>query len=184
MTDTPRPNKPHARRPLPTNPSVMFLNFSIFVPLLFLCSTILPLIFFVIIYAQEDGHFTTLGLAAIFCYVFSWSPLSVVLSPVSAILVIIDRIQRNELNAVTIAFVAFTFAGVLPGALYAILWDVALREYAYKAWLATFEEDWETNGKYKAWWWIFGINKKLMDMANAAEQWMDSKKTAREESDG
>ena len=136
FTDTPRPEKRYARRTLPTNPSVTFLNASIFGSLLFLCSAILPLIFFAITCAREDGHFAMLGGSAILCYILSWSPLSVVLSPVSAILVIVDRIQRNELDAVTIAFVAFTFGGLLPGALYAIVWDVALRDYAYKAWLA------------------------------------------------
>ena len=160
------------------------LNASIFMPLLFLCSAVVPLIFFAMTYAQEDGHFTTLGLVAIFCYVLSWSPFSIILSPVSAILVIIDRIHRDELNAVTIVFVAFTFGGLLPGVLYAILWDVALRDYAYKAWLATFEEDWDTNGKYKTWWWIFRLNKKLMDMGDAVEKWIDSKRTVREGSDG
>ena len=142
----------------------MFLHASIFLPWLFLCSAIVPLIFFAITYAQEDNHFTNLGVAAIFCYLASWSPFSIILSPVSAILVIIDRIHRNELNAVTIAYVAFTFGGLLPAVLYAILCDVALKGYAYKAWLATFDEDWDTNGKYQTWWRIFEINKKLMEM--------------------
>ena len=38
-------------------------------------------------------------------------PITTILSPVSAILVIVDRIHRNELNAVTIAFVASTIGG-------------------------------------------------------------------------
>ena len=163
---------------------MMVLNASILIPWLFLCSTIAPLVFFAITYAQEDAHFTTLGIVAICCYVASWSPFSVILSPVSVILVIIDRIHRDQFNAVTIAFVAFTFGGLLPAVLYAVSWDVALRDYAYRAWLATFEEDWDTNGEYKTWWWIFGVNKKLMDVGDAVERWIGSLQRAREGSDG
>ena len=184
VTDTPRPEKPYASRTLPTNPSMMLLHASIFLPWLFLCSAIVPFTFFALTYAQEDAHFTTLGIVAIFCYVASWSPFSVILSPVSAILVIIDRIHRDQFNAVTIAFVAFTFGGLLPGVLYAVLWDVALRDYAYEAWLATFEEDWDEKEGYRIWWWIFGVNEKLMDVGDAVERWIGDKGTKKGGSEG
>ena len=111
-------------------------------------------------------------------------PITTILAPVSAILVIVDRNHRNELNAVTIAFVAFIIGGLLPIVLYAILWDVALKDYAYKAWLATFDEDWDTNGKYETWWWIFELEKKLMNVGNAVKQLISSKEMVREGSDG
>ena len=139
----------------------MFFYLWMYLPLSILCKGLLPLIFFAITYTQEDGHFTTLGKAAMVCYILGWSALSFILFPVSAILVIIDRIHRNELDAVTIAFVATTFGGLLPEFLLPFLWDFALQDGAYKAWLATFDEDWDTNCKYKYWWWMFRLDKKL-----------------------
>ena len=110
-------------------------------------------------------------------------PITTILSPVSAILVMIDRIHRNELNAVTIVFVAFAIGGLLPPVLYAVLWDAALRDDAYKAWLATFDEDWDTNRKYETWWWIFELEKKLMHMGTAVKQLISCKEMVREGSD-
>ena len=66
----------------------------------------------------------------------------------------------------SLSCIAVTFGSFLPGTLYAIIWDVTLKDYAYKAWLATFEEDWDTNGRYKLWWWIFGVNKKLVSIGS------------------
>ena len=153
----------------------MVLNAFMVIFLLFLFLHIIPLIFFAISFAREHGHFTALEYAAIVCYSLSflWMfPGFVFLSPVSAVLVIIDRIHRHAFNAVTIAYIALTFGGLLPGSLYAVVWDLSLRDYAYKAWLATFEEDWDSNGKYKTWWWIFGVNKRLMDRMVAAQEWL------------
>ena len=124
---------------------------------------------FSIVAAQEHGHFTALELAAIVCYSLSFLwilPGFVFLGFVGAILVIIDGVHRHSFNAITIACVAITFGSFLPGILYAIIWDVTLKDYAYKAWLATFEEDWDSNGKYRFWWWIFGVNKKLVSIGN------------------
>ena len=89
------------------------------------------------------------------------------LGPVSTVLIIIDRVHRHEFNAVSKGYITLAFGGLLPAALYAVLWDRAFRDYAYKAWLATFEEDWDTNGKYKAWWWIFGVNARLKGVFEA-----------------
>ena len=179
FTDTPRPDKPYARRTLPTNPSVIALNAIVVLFLLFFFSYIVPLIIFAILFAQEHGHFTLLGQIAILCYSLSfvWMfPPFALLGPVSTVLIIIDRIQRHEFNALAKAYVALAFGGLLPGTLYAVLWDVTLRDYAYKAWLATFEEDWDTNGKYRVWWWIFGVNVRLMDRVGAVEKWWDRRR--------
>ena len=131
--------------------------------------SIVALGIFSIVAAQEHGHFTVLELAAIVCYSLSFLwlvPGFVFLNFVGAILLIIDGVHRHSFNAVTIACIAITFGSFLPGTLYAIIWDVTLKDYAYKAWLATFEEDWDTNGKYKFWWWIFDVNKKLVSIFN------------------
>lgn len=173
--DTPRLDKPYARRTLPTNPSLMILNAFMVIFLLFLFLYIIPLIFFAISFARENGHFTALEYAAIVCYSssFLWMlPGFVFLSPVSAVLVIIDRIHRDEFNAVTIAYIALTFGGLLPMSLYAIVWDLSIRDYAYKAWLATFEENWDSNGSYKTWWWIFDVNQRLMVRVDSAQEWL------------
>ena len=175
MIDTPRPDRPLARRTLPTNPNGMILNGLIIIILLFLFNHVVPLIFFAVQAAQENGHFTALGYAAIVCISLSFlwmsfPPLALLLPSVSAIMILIDRIHRDDFNTASILYVAFTFAGLLPGCLYAVLWDVILRDYAYKAWLATFEEDWDTNGKYKIWWRIFGANLRLMRVIRAAER--------------
>ena len=45
-----------------------------------------------------------------------------------------------------------------------------LRDYTYKAWLATFEEDWDANGKYKTYWWIFGANLRLLRFIGVAKR--------------
>lgn len=147
----------------------MFLHALVFLSWLFLCSYIVPLILLAITYAS---HITSLGMLAIFAYVLSLLPECWPSAAFSAILVISDRIHRNEVNAVTIAFIAFTFGGYLPVVLYAIMWNVALKNYAYKAWLATFDEDWDSNGKYKTWWWIVGINKRLMDKGIVVGRWV------------
>ena len=157
----------------------MVLNTLIIMFLVFLFSQLIPLIFFAILSAQERGHFTTLRIIAIVCYslsfVWLFQPL-VFLAYVGAVLFTIDRIHQNEFNTITKAYVALVFGGLLPGALYAIVWDVTLRNYAYKAWLATFEEDWDTNGKYKTWWWIFGLNVRLMGVIEAADGWIFHRK--------
>ena len=122
---------------------------------------------FSIVAVREHGHFTVLELLAIVCYSLSFVwllPGFGFLSFFGATLLIIDGVYRHNFNAVTIACIATTFGSSLPGTLYAIIWDVTLKDYAYKAWLATFEEDWDTNGKYKFWWWIFGANKKLVSI--------------------
>ena len=184
--DTPRPDKPYSRRTLPPNPSVIVLNASINLILFFLFSYIVPLVFFAIVFASESGHFTALGQAAIVCYSLSFLwvfPLFAFLGPVSTILIIIDRIRRNEFDAITKVYVALAFGGLLPGSLYAILWDVTLRDYAYKAWLATFEEDWDTNGKYKTWWWIFGVNVRFMGVIESVEEWFNRQKKVSEKND-
>lgn len=141
--DTPRPNKPYARRTLLTNPSKMILNAFIVPFLSFLSPHITPLIFFAIAFAQKNGPFTPPEYAAIVCYSLSflWMlPGFILPSPISAVLVITDRLHRDELNAVTtIAYVALTFAGLLPGSLYTIVWDLSRRDYACKAWLAPFK---------------------------------------------
>ena len=59
----------------------------------------------------------------------------------------------------------------MPVFLYVILWDVTMRNYAYRAWLRTFEEDWDTNYKYKTWWWIFDLNVRLMGVVEAVGEW-------------
>ena len=155
----------------------MALHMSIVLSVL-LFGSIVSLAVFSLVFAQDHGHFTALELAAIVCYSLSFLlllPGFAFLSSVGAILVIIDRVHRHSFNAVTIAYIAVTFGSLLPGTLYAIIWDVALKDYAYKAWLATFEEDWDTNGKYRFWWWIFGVNKKLVSIFN--EQLINRGKT-------
>ena len=174
FTDTPRPDKPFARRTLPTNPSLMALNGIIVISLLYLFSYIVPLVFFAILFAHEHGHFSLLGQIAILCYSLSFIwifPPFALLGPVSTVLIIIDRIRRNEFDALAKTYVALAFGGILPGSLYAVLWDVSLRDYAYKAWLGTFEEDWDTSGRFGVWWWIFGVNVGLMRRFGAVEEW-------------
>ncbi len=158
----------------------MGLNALIVMFLAYFFSQLIPLIFLAMLSAQDHGHFTTLGIVAIVCYslsfVWLFQPLVLFLPYVGAILITIDRIHQNEFNAITKVYVALVFGGLLPGSLYAIVWDVTLRNYAYKAWLATFEEDWDTNGKYKTWWWIFGLNVRLMGVIEAAEGWIFHRK--------
>lgn len=179
--DTPRPEKPYARRTLITNPSMMLLNASMVMFLVGLFHFTIPLIFFVIEFTQGNGHFTALGQAAIICYSLSWVyflwvlPFLAFLGPVSTILIIIDRLKRHNFNAITKAYVALTFGSLVPVSLYAILWDVTIRNYAYKAWLGTFEEDWDTNGKYKTWWWIFDLNVRLTGVVEAVGEWAIAK---------
>ena len=144
----------------------MALNISI-VLFMLLIGSIVALEVFPIVIAQKHGQFTGLELAAIVCYSLSFLwfvPGFVLLSSVSAILVITDGVHQHSFDAVTIAYIAITYGSFLPGILCAIIWDVILKDYAYKALLATFEEDWDTNGKYKLWWWIFGVNKKLVSI--------------------
>ena len=159
----------------------MMLNGLIIIILLFLFNHVVPLIFFAVQAAQENGHFTALGYAAIVCislsFLWMFFPPLALLPYVSAIMILIDRIHRDDFNTASILYVAFTFVGLLPGCLYAVLWDVILRDYAYNAWLATFEEDWDTNGKYKTWWWIFGANLRLMRVIRATERRLRLSKT-------
>ncbi len=89
------------------------------------------------------------------------------LGPVSTVLIIIDRVHRHDLNAVTKGYITLAFGGLLSAFLYAVLWQRTLRNYAYKAWLATFEEDWDRNGKYKVWCWILGVNVRLKGVFEA-----------------
>ena len=157
----------------------MLLNASIVMFLVGLFHLTVPLIFVAIERAQENGHFTPLGQTAISCYslrgvyiLHAVFPLLPLLGPVSTILIIIDRIHQHEFYAITKAYVALAFGGLRPATFYANLWDMTLRDYAYKAWLATFEKDWDTDGKYKSWCWILDANIRLMGVAEAVEEWV------------
>lgn len=121
----------------------MLLKASIVIFLVGLFHLIVPSIFFAIKRAHEIGHFTPLGQTAIVCYSLSWVyflyavfPLLPLLSPVSTILIIIDRIHQHEFYAITKAYVAIAFGGLRSATFYAILWDMTLMDWAYKrGWL-------------------------------------------------
>jgi hypothetical protein len=51
-----------------------------------------------------------------------------------------------------------------PAVLLMVVWHFSLREYAYAAWLSTFDEDWIEKNEYALWWKLIGFGLWLSNL--------------------
>jgi hypothetical protein len=160
---------------------------------------ITPAVLLIILTVQASGHVTTLGIAALVMYCLGWAwflPPSHIFREPGIILFIVDRVLTNRFNLLTKWCVALWATAWVPSIFFIVGWHFSLRDYAYRAWLATFDEDWleQRNKRYKLWWIIFAFDAKLKAWAERQvkagksklpllEQWMSGRKI-KEDGDG
>ncbi|ERF76824.1 hypothetical protein EPUS_08004 [Endocarpon pusillum Z07020] len=75
---------------------------------------------------------------------------------ISILLFVIDEAQRGGMSSLDTSVIALCFIALLVPALTVILWGSVFPVSAYRAWLATFEEEWDPNQSYR---WIWELSK-------------------------
>jgi len=141
--------------------------------LIFLTNTIAPITLVAIICREENRHLTVLAITGMVCYIVGIPPIIaacpflVFFHPVGAVMIIVDGIRTDHFNAATKAVLANLIWAFSAVPILMVTWDLSLRQPLYKAWLASFEEDWDTNGKDWLWWRFFHWNAWILGSAMA-----------------
>ena len=85
-------------------------------------------------------------------------------STATGIVIVVNRIQ-NELFNITTKLLLICSTVNFVALWLPFVWDWCMRDYFYKGWLNTFEEDWHQSGKYWFWWQMSRWNSWTEKMA-------------------
>jgi hypothetical protein len=86
--------------------------------------------------------------------------------------------SRHQMGQIFIWVIPQFCVLYFPAVLLWAMWHFSLKEYAYAAWLSTFDEDWTEKDRYTLWWKLMSFEVWLSSFGSSArgvERKVDSK---------
>lgn len=155
------------RRPLQVSPTKFGGMLILVAPLLTLFNLLVLAMRIVIAVQDFRTGITALGVLSLVSLVFYIYPLipwpfNGIFMLISISLFVTDEVQRGGMSSLDTSFIALCIIAMLVPALTIILWGSVFPVFAYRAWLATFEEEWDPNQSYRWVWELSKLNQYIM----------------------
>ncbi|KAE9373224.1 hypothetical protein N431DRAFT_482315 [Stipitochalara longipes BDJ] len=168
QTETPRLEKPYPRRPFPAAP-VLLMSAKVFtfLAIIFLG---LPLnLLLTVKWVRRLEPLSKPSMAAIFLfYLVDVAPPLVLIASITNLLNLAVG-SHHQVGQIFIWAVLQFCVLYFPAVILWAVWHFSLREYAYAAWLSTFDENWTEKDRYALWWKLMSFEVWLSSFGRSAD---------------